>query len=282
MFDKVFNRDKKPALAGGFQTIPWDDPHFSRRILDVHLDNSTDAASRGIDRVNAECAFLNDIISDNLGRPAHVCDLTCGPGLYAVQLARLGHSLVGVDFSPASIEYAQSVAEESDLPVTFQFADIRKVQFSEGSFDVNLFLYGQPNAFDVNDLKSILKKVRQWTKPGGLIVLDLASFDEIKKNTGQNWFAHEKSIFSQEPHLWLEEKTWHKVKGIQTHCIYIIDSASGEVREYQQWHQAYQLQEATELLEQTGWRLQAVYGDLCGSEYDAGQSQWMVLVGKAV
>ncbi|MGD2049604.1 MAG: methyltransferase domain-containing protein [Chloroflexota bacterium] len=37
---------------------------------------------------------------------AQVLDVTCGPGLYAVELASRGCLVTGIDFSPASIVYA--------------------------------------------------------------------------------------------------------------------------------------------------------------------------------
>ena len=46
-----------------------------------------------------------------LERGARVLDLGCGPGLYTTRLAKLGHTCVGIDFSPASIAYAKAEAE---------------------------------------------------------------------------------------------------------------------------------------------------------------------------
>lgn len=79
-----------------------DDPDFSERMLREHLDESHGAASERQQQIDWLWARLN------LRTGSKVLDVTCGPGLYAVELAVRGCSVTGVDFSPAGIAYAQS------------------------------------------------------------------------------------------------------------------------------------------------------------------------------
>lgn len=77
--------------------IPWNEPAFSRRMLDVHLDQAHDLASRRFEVVDRHLAWIHQALLGE--RPTRILDLTCGPGLYTSRLARLGHRCVGVDSS---------------------------------------------------------------------------------------------------------------------------------------------------------------------------------------
>lgn len=55
--------------------------------------------------------------------PGHVLDLGCGTGSMSVLAAELGHTVMGIDCSPAMIERAQAKATLHDLTITFQVMD---------------------------------------------------------------------------------------------------------------------------------------------------------------
>ena len=119
-------QDPKPWAEG--EKIPWDDPQFSARMLNEHLSQTHDAASRRADIIDQQVAWIHHhILGDN---PARILDLGCGPGLYASRLAERGHRCVGIDFSPASIDYAKRQTT-GDNP-TYMQADIRHADYGDG------------------------------------------------------------------------------------------------------------------------------------------------------
>lgn len=68
-----------------------------------------------------------------------VLDLACGPGEWAMQVARSYPHLqvVGIDSSRRMIAYAQAQAEAQERGVTFRVMDITKsLDFADGSFDL--------------------------------------------------------------------------------------------------------------------------------------------------
>ena len=89
----------------GAYKIPWDDADFSRRMLAEHLSQDHDMASRRAEWIDRQVAWIHDALLD--GQPASVLDLGRGPGFYSHRLTRRGHRCHGIDFGPASIEYAQ-------------------------------------------------------------------------------------------------------------------------------------------------------------------------------
>ena len=84
--------------------IPWHQPDFSERMLQEHLSQDHDAASRRADTIDAHIDWIHDHLLK--GHAAKILDLGCGPGLYTSRLAQRGHECLGIDFSPASIAYA--------------------------------------------------------------------------------------------------------------------------------------------------------------------------------
>jgi SAM-dependent methyltransferase len=73
------------------------------------------------------------------GRPLHVLELGCGNGLLAIQIARqYGFSVIGVDFSSRSIDWANRQAQASgEKRVSFQCGDVRDPDLPlVGPFDI--------------------------------------------------------------------------------------------------------------------------------------------------
>src|SRR5690606_20602327 len=118
----LIERKAVPEPWSEGEKIPWNDAEFSRRMLDEHLSQAHDAASRRAEKIDQHVAWIHR--AHLAGEATQIIDLGCGPGLYAMRLARLGHEVVGIDFSPAAIAYAQAQAEREALSCRFIEADI--------------------------------------------------------------------------------------------------------------------------------------------------------------
>ncbi len=75
--------------------------------------------------------------SSGRGSTACVLDVGCGQGRDALFIARLGHSVVGVDISPNGIRDLTNAAAKEGLAVKGVVADIANYT-PEGTFDVVL------------------------------------------------------------------------------------------------------------------------------------------------
>lgn len=74
--------------------IPWDDPDFSRRMLQEHLSQEHDMASRRFKSIDKQVAWLHgDLLG---GHTSSILDLGCGPGFYSHRLAARGHRCHGI------------------------------------------------------------------------------------------------------------------------------------------------------------------------------------------
>jgi len=66
-------------------------------------------------------------------------DMACGTGRHALELARRGFDVVGVDISPDLLAIAEADAAEQSLKASFVLADLRKLEFDQ-EFDLVLNL----------------------------------------------------------------------------------------------------------------------------------------------
>jgi len=141
-----------------------------------------DLARSGAD-VHGEATFV-----ESLG-PRSVLDAGCGTGRVAIELARRGMDVVGIDADPAMLAVARRRAPELE----WRLADLATLKLAPGSFDaavlagnVMIFLAPGTEAAVVTNLAGALR-------PGGLMVagfqvddqgLSVERYDELCRSAG--------------------------------------------------------------------------------------------------
>jgi 2-polyprenyl-3-methyl-5-hydroxy-6-metoxy-1,4-benzoquinol methylase len=75
----------------------WNDPYIATQMLEYHLDDSHDIASRRPEIIDQTVMWISDKL--NLQAGMHLLDLGCGPGLYTRRFAEAGLKTTGVDYS---------------------------------------------------------------------------------------------------------------------------------------------------------------------------------------
>ena len=172
-----FDATKQVSPWPGGGKIPWHEPGFSKRMLREHLSQEHDRASRRLETIDKHVSWINNHV---LGATAaRVLDLGCGPGFYTARLARLGHTCVGIDFSPASVSHARSEAEREALTCEYRLEDLGGADFGSG-FDLVLLIFGELNTFPPSHAKAILAKARRALSPSGGMVLEAHSEQHVR------------------------------------------------------------------------------------------------------
>ncbi len=234
----IVNRSDKPIPWMEGEKIPWDEPSFSRRMLREHLSQEHDAASRKFVTIDQHVNWIHQVLLNE--KPSKVLDLGCGPGFYVSRLAKLGHTCTGVDFSPASIDYAQKQNEEQRTGCTFIQHDLRSFDYGSG-FDLVMLIYGEFNTFRKPDARIILEKSKQALKPDGRLLIELNSYSCLHNFglSAPGWHASQSGLFSDQPYVFLEESFWNEEMQAATRRMYVIDTATGDVQQLADNHQAY-------------------------------------------
>jgi len=248
----LINRTGVPEPWSEGEKIPWDEPGFSGRMLKEHLSQDHDAASRRFEHIDAHVDWIHrELLGERLMR---VLDLGCGPGLYASRLARLGHTCTGIDFSPASIAYARDEAQRDGLACTYVQGDIRTTDYGTG-FDMVMFIFGELNAFRPEGAETILRKACGALADGGMLLLEVSRFEALEKwgKSGPSWYTSPTGLFSERPHLYLEEAFWDEEQRVVTNRFFVVDAETGEVTPHAMGTQAYTDEGYRGLLERCGF-----------------------------
>lgn len=250
---QIIQRDPRPEPWAEGEKIPWNEPEFSQRMLNEHLSQAHDLASRRNEIIQSQVEWIDQHLLG--GQPARVLDLGCGPGLYSQQLASRGHTCTGIDFGPASIDYARRQAQLAGLNIEYRLEDLRQATFSADN-DLVMLIFGEMNTFRKQEIRQILKRAWQALKPGGKLLLEPSRFEHLhsKGVAPAHWWSSESGLFSAQPHLVLLESFWDETQAIETDRFYIIDASSGEVQQVSASSQAYQNTELEIMLNEVGFQ----------------------------
>ncbi len=251
LVDLIEKTPQPQPLWEGKYKIPWDDPDYSRRMLKEHLTQEHDLASRTTATIDQHVDWIHNEILQ--GKPSRLLDLGCGPGLYSSRLTALSHTCHGIDFSPASIDYARQNRSDSDR-CEFALGDIRTAEYGD-DYDLAMIVYGEFNAFPPTEAAAILKKAHAALRPGGQLLLEAHTYDAIKSvGTGGNtWYQAETGLFSEQPHICLMTDSWYVLEATAHTRFTIIHAESGEVTVHDNTLRAYSPDEYHALLQEAGF-----------------------------
>lgn len=273
----IVQREPHPVPWSEGEKIPWHEPSFSRRMLQEHLSQAHDAASRRADLIDRHVDWIHhDLLA---AKPTQILDLGCGPGLYTSRLAQMGHTCVGIDYGPAAIAYARAQAEVSALPCTYVEADLRQADYGRG-YGLVMLLFGEFNVFRPADAARILAKAHTALAPGGVILLEPHTDAAVRALAdASSWYAAGSGLFSEQPHLCLQESIWDDEQRVTIERYYIVDAETGTVERHAASIQAYTDAEYRTLLADAGFGAVASAPGLTGEALPS-QTDLMVWVGR--
>jgi len=250
-------RQQIVSVWSGCHKIPWNEPDFSRRMLAEHLSQSHDLASRRQTLIDEHVRFIHSDILHNT--PSSILDLGCGPGFYMQRLANLGHTCRGIDFSPASVEYARNLLHcGAD---TVAEANLLDCDFGAG-YDLVMLLFGEFNTFTPAECRLLLDKAAAALAPGGCLLLEVSRLEALQRigRTGPNWSALERGLFSDLPYICLQENRWFENEKACRSDFFVLQS-DGEVRQYSSSAQGYMQDEYAQRIFDCGLSQPHFYGD---------------------
>jgi SAM-dependent methyltransferase len=266
----IVQRSQRAEPWAEGEKIPWNEPGFSRRMLQVHLSQENDWASRRSVTIQKQVDWIEREILRS--QPSRILDLGCGPGLYSSLLAQRGHECRGVDFSPSSIDYARESARKAKLNCTYELQDVRKADFGAG-YDLVMFIFGEFNVFKPEEAAQILRKAHAAMRSGRALLLEVHTFEAVQGMGLQPaaWYSADSGLFSDRPHLYLQENFWDEGRQVATQRYFIVDAQTGQVTRYAASTQAYSQDGYLKLLKENGFQDVSIHPSLTG-EADPSQA----------
>jgi len=120
-----------------------------------------------------DCDFLEALFTAP-GREIHqVLDIACGTGRHALEMARRGYQVTGIDISEDMLQAARRAASAQELEVTFLRKDMRSLDFT-AAFDAAYILFNTMTLLSRNEeLIAFLRGVHTALGPAGLLLLEV-------------------------------------------------------------------------------------------------------------
>lgn len=206
----------------------------------------------------ADCAFR----LLELGPCARVLDVCCGGGRHALELARRGIRVTGVDRMRAYLLRLRADALARDLRIDLVSADVRSFGM-RAAFDgaMNMFTSFGYFESDHDDLR-VAENVLRALRPGGKFLIDTEGREPFARDfRKREWYRHEDGTIG------LQERTirdgWQRM---DTQWILLRDGRIA--RETTVSSRIYSGAEMRDLLLAAGFRTVKLHGNLYGAPYD--------------
>jgi len=201
---------------------------------------------------------------------ARILDLGCGIGRHALELARRGFQVTGVDRTRSYLDQAKKQASKEGLVIEFVQDDMRTFSRTE-SFDGVISMYTSFGYFeDAEDDHRVTTNVCDSLKPGGVFIIETHGKETLSRIFQErNWVEEDGVIWLQERKVlqnwgWMWNR-WIMFKG--------NERTEGEIS-----HRLYAGTEMVTLLTGCGFSRVDIYGNLDGNPYDH-KAQRLIAVG---
>ena len=214
-----------------------------------------------------------------------VLDLFCGNGRVAVNLARKGYEVVGVDISMPFIRNAIAKAERYGVSdkVKFIAGDARRLVelLGDEKFDAATIVWTSLGYYDeLTDLE-VLKQVRSLSNDNGvLIIADTIHRDKIAADGNRSYYQRygdvvvlQRDVFDPINSKLISDWTILEDEGAVMRKV--INSISMEIR-------IYTVTEMSSILRRAGWGVDSVYGDLRKLQQFHPSRSYMNIVARAI
>ncbi|MCP4114006.1 MAG: class I SAM-dependent methyltransferase [Desulfobacteraceae bacterium] len=215
---------RKPEIYAKGTAVMWVDEYISTRLLETHLSQDTDLASRKETTISSTIDWILDKApGDNLD----ILDLGCGPGLYTEKLAEMGHRVTGMDFSANSIRYAKASAAGKELNISYVKQNYLELA-EENKYDLVMMIFTDFGVLPPAEREILLANIHRALKPGGKFLFDVLNDNyPVGESVPKEWEAAKKGFWKNSPYLSLSESFYYEERKVALNQHIIIDETGG-------------------------------------------------------
>ncbi len=260
---------KKPALYEVYTNeILWNDLHISKKMLQFHLSDSSEAASRNKEFIEKSILFIINELS--LKKGDSIIDFGCGPGLYTHSLAKLGFIVTGVDFSLNSLEYAKVMAKKDKLDI--DYIEQNYLSFSpKTTYDVALLIYCDYCALNISQRKKLLSNINKSLKVGGDFFFDVFSIVAFKQREDITRFGRNlmDNFWSKNAYFCFANSFTYEKEKVHLDKYEIIEKNRQFI--VYNWLKYFTVDEVKKELIDAGFLVKGVFSDVAGKPFDLNE-----------
>jgi len=262
MNERLFHYLKtKPEPYESGEKLFWDDDHISQGMLEAHLDQEFEGATRNFVFVFRSVKWIASLLTQTNPK---LIDLGCGPGIYAQQFHLNGFKVTGIDFSRRSIQYAKDEAQRQGFSIEYRYMNYLTLDYEE-EFDVATLIYCDYGVLPPNDRRELLKRVRKALKPGGLFIFDAftpVNYENFKEERKTAY--RDEGFWTASPHVLIQSNVRYETDTFLEQYLVLTEH---ELKRYNIWNQAFTQESLAQELVDAGFRGLEVYANVAGDPF---------------
>jgi len=212
-----------------------------------------------------------DLVERELGLkgPGRLLDLPCGEGRHALELARRGHLVTGIDLSPPAVERARAESLRTGISVDFRVGDMRAPP--AGPFDGACCLGNSFGYLSHGDLRVFLRGMHASLRPGARWVVDTGTAAE---SLLPRYGPEDRTLEA----AGIRFSVRQRYDAVEGRLCQEAQLARGEQREEGRISYAvYTVAELRRLLVEAGWAVVGLYGALDGRPFSLGDPRLLIV-----
>ena len=257
----------------------WTDEHTSKQMLKFHLNESIDVSSRNKKFIDLSVEWIASRL--NVNYETSIIDFGCGPGLYTTRLAEKGAKVTGIDFSKNSIDHAKNVALENALEIDYVLQNYLFFE-TDRRFDLITMIMCDFCALSPQQRKELLQKFYRLLKPDGSILLDVYSLESFSQREEQS--LYEVNLLNS---FWSSEKYYGFLNTFKyNEQKVILDKHTivekNKIRTVYNWLQYFSKESLIAEFEVNNFKIENLYSDVAGSEFDSNSGEMAIIATKAL
>ncbi len=275
MFKNLEEINSRPAPFQ-FYTVNelWANEHTSKQMLEYHLNEAIDVASRNKSFIDRSANWIVDQFGVN--DKTSIADFGCGPGLYTTRFSERGAIVTGIDFSKNSLKHAMQVAEQKKLKINYIHTNYLDFETAQ-RFDLITMIMCDFCALSPDQRSKILSKYYSLLKPGGFVLLDVYSLNSfIQKEELATYELNQLNGFWSPDDYYCFVNTFKYDKEKVTLDKYTIIEES-QTRVVYNWLQYFSEESLTAEIEKKGFQVEALFADVAGSNFSIESPEFAIV-----
>jgi SAM-dependent methyltransferase len=263
MLNKIKEYLVKPKLDAPGKNNIWTDEHISKGMLESHLEEYGNGASRPFAYMDESVDWICSIAPPE--KYKDVIDLGCGPGLYTQRFYDKGYHVTVVDWSERSIKYAEDTAESTGRKINYVMQNYLTIDY-ENVFDIAVIISYDFCVLSKSDRKLFLENVYKALKPGGKFIFDVTTVKEMTTEESHRWDYHPDGCFMcGTPHICFHLD--YRYDEDETTLAQVITMTENDCDCFHIWHHHFTEEKLLAELNAAGFADNDLYEDVTGKSY---------------